>query len=176
MRSDAAGPLVTVEVPHLLGIPRVGKPTRSGVRCGFVLDRQPPSWPLGARWANSDPIEHMSLSKHRMVQRRTLPGWYVDSGKGGRRDRVGIFDEFGDILQKVGDTMQKTDPFGPVGLAGEMMSDIVTVAEATATTRVISSSTKRSRHSRRRHPSQAGEGRRQTRTQRRMPNNWYAPG
>lgn len=65
-----------------------------------------------------------------MVQRRTLPGWYVDSGKGGRRDWVGIFDEFGDILQKVGDTMQKTDPFGPEGLAGEMMSNIVTVAEA----------------------------------------------
>lgn len=43
---------------------------------------------------------------------------------------MGIFDDFGDVLEKVGGTMRKFDPFGPIGEAGEMLTNIVTVAEA----------------------------------------------
>lgn len=43
---------------------------------------------------------------------------------------MGIFDELGDVLKKVAGTMRKFDPFGPFGEAGEMLTNIVTVAEA----------------------------------------------
>lgn len=43
---------------------------------------------------------------------------------------MGIFDGLGDALEKVGGTMRRFDPFGPIGEADEMLRSIVTAAEA----------------------------------------------
>lgn len=40
---------------------------------------------------------------------------------------MGLFDFYGDLMQQVGETMQKADPFGPVGAAGEMVTSLFAV-------------------------------------------------
>jgi uncharacterized protein YukE len=42
---------------------------------------------------------------------------------------MGLFDMYGDLMEKVGETMQRADPFGPVGAAGEMISGLFGAAD-----------------------------------------------
>lgn len=37
---------------------------------------------------------------------------------------MGLFDDYGEVLQKVGSAMRTFDPFGPIGAAGEMLSGV----------------------------------------------------
>lgn len=42
---------------------------------------------------------------------------------------MGLFDAYSDLMQTVGDSLQKIDPFGPIGEAGEIVSGLFDSAE-----------------------------------------------
>jgi hypothetical protein len=42
---------------------------------------------------------------------------------------MGLLDDYGDALQKVGNVMGSFDPFGPIGAAGEMLSGVAQTAQ-----------------------------------------------
>ncbi|BBZ62923.1 EspA/EspE family type VII secretion system effector [Mycolicibacterium monacense] len=42
---------------------------------------------------------------------------------------MGLFDDYGKVLEKVGSTMSSFDPFGPIGAAGEMLSGVAQTAQ-----------------------------------------------
>lgn len=42
---------------------------------------------------------------------------------------MGLFDIYSDLMQQVGETMQRADPFGPVGAAGEAVTGLLAVAD-----------------------------------------------
>ncbi|WP_102141248.1 EspA/EspE family type VII secretion system effector [Mycobacterium hubeiense] len=42
---------------------------------------------------------------------------------------MGLFDIYSDVMQKVGSAMQAVDPFGPIGMAGETVTSLLSTAD-----------------------------------------------